>query len=243
MKNPKFSLMVTFKLGDGSTSLYEMSEPHEAQEFFDRLKAGFLQWRGPLSNSMHSLSIFAPIPRRDASYRDLIQSVCERWNADVEIAKLGPSHVEISLTNRGDNWVGCTTARDIVHKMHSEQGDMYFVDYAQWMRDIEARLRKAKKDEKSRRRANPVRYPVELPGNIKSEIARYLRLEYGESARDKGSVKARDLAFEGEFVIDGVPTQFWRYPTSNPKKPSWATVERFDDSYCLGMTGDRPPKE
>ena len=44
----------------------------------------------------------------------------------------------------------------------------------------EAQVREAKAAERARRRANPVEHPVALPANIKSEIARYLRLEYGE---------------------------------------------------------------
>lgn len=242
MRDSMFQITTTFAMGDGSMSLCDMSLSQEPQEFFDRLKQGFLQWRRSLSNSMHSLSVFVPVARREEPYRDLIQSVCALWNSDPDIATVGPSHIELSLTNRGDGWIGCTTAKDFIRKMHSEQGEMHFLDYAVLLRDLEAQRRKAEKDEKARRRANPVQVPVELPANIKSEIARYLRLEYGESARDKDSVKARDLKFDGEFVIDGVPTQFWRYPSSNPKKPQWATVERLEQMYCLGMTGDPPPK-
>lgn len=238
-----FNITATFWMGDSGTSLCEMSEPLDAEEFFDRLKVGFLHWRRNRSESMQSLSITAPIPRREDFYRELIEGLCSRWNSDEEIANVGPSHVELSLAYHYINWVGCTTAKNAVYKSNSEQGAMQFVDYVRLLEDINARLRKAKADEKSRRRANPVKYPVELPGNIKTEIARYLRLEYGESARDKDSLKARDLKFVGEFVIDGVPTQFWQYPTSNPKKPNWATVERFEDTYCLGMSCNLPQKK
>ena len=241
MKIPPFTITTTFNFGDRSSCLCEMSEPLDTQEFFDRLKLGFLQWRRSLSDSLHSLTVSAPIPRKDEAYRDLIQGLCDRWNSDPELAASGPTHVELALTHRHIDWIGCTTAKIVLYKMQSEQGDMYLVDYAQLHRDLEAQVRKAKAAEKARRRANPVEHPVALPANIKSEIARYLRLEYGESARDKDSLKARDLQFAGEFVIEGVPTQFWSYPSSNPKKPMWATVERFDDSYCLGMTDKRPP--
>jgi hypothetical protein len=218
-----------------------MSGPLELDEFFARLKAGYLQWRRQLSNARHSLSIFAPIPRRDASYRDLLHGLCDRWNADQDIASAGPRHVELALGNRGDSWIGCTTAKDPIGKRRSEQGDMRFVDYALLKQAIESQQRRAQGDEKAHRRANPVVHPVGLPLNIASEIANYLRLEYGETARGKNSVKARNLRFEGEFVVDGVPTQFWRYPTSDSSKRRWATVERFDDSYHLGTTSEPPP--
>lgn len=78
-----------------------------------------------------------------------------------------------------------------------------------------------------------------LPENIATEIASYLRLEYGERSQDKASLKEHDLVYEGDFVLDGVPTQFWRYPTWDGF--AWATVERFENSYCLGMTDVPPP--
>ena len=243
MKIPAFNITATFTIFDRITCLCEMSEPQDTREFFDRLKLGFLQWRRSLSDSLHSLTVSVPIPRKNEAYRDLIHGVCERWNSDPDIAAAGPTHVELALTDRHINWIGCTTAKIVHYKMQSEQGDMYLVDYVQLHRNLEAQVREAKAAERARRRANPVEHPVALPANIKSEIARYLRLEYGESARAKDSLKARNLEFAGEFVIDGVPTQFWSYPSSNPKKPMWATVERLDGSYCLGMTDKRPPTE
>ena len=244
MTNPKFNVTSTFSMWESSTCLGEMSEPLDTQEFFARLKAGFLQWRRERSAElMHSLTIVAPISERADVYRDLIKDVCLLWNSDLDIAQVGPTHIELALAYKWENWVGCTTAKNVIFKSGCEQGPMQFVDYALVHKDINQQMRTAKANEKARRRANPVTFPIELPANIKTEIARYLRLEYGESARDKSSLKARDLTFEGEFVIDGVPTQFWHYPSSNPKKTNWATVERFDDSYCLGMTDKLPVKK
>lgn len=240
MTKLKFSITTNFSMGENSSSLCEMSEPLDIEEFFDRLKAGFLQWRRDRSKAMHSLSIRVPISRRDDLYRDMIQGLCSRWNSDQDIADVGPSHIELSFAHRYVDWIGCTTAKNVTLKWQSEQGAMQFVDYIILMKAINAQLREWKTKERSRRRSNPVKHPAELPGNIKTEIARYLRLEYGESAHDKNSVKARDLKFVGEFIIDGVPTQFWEYPTSNPKKPNFATVERFDGSYCLGMSCNLP---
>lgn len=81
-----------------------------------------------------------------------------------------------------------------------------------------------------------------MPRTIRSQLAHYLRLEYGEDHKDKSSIKAKDLSFDGEFVIDGVPTQFWRYPSSDPQGYNWATVERFEDNCVLGFADEPPPK-
>ena len=243
MKIPAFNITATFTIFDRSSCLCEMSEPQDAQEFFDRLKLGFLQWRRSLSDSLHSLTVSAPIPRKNEAYRDLIQGICERSNSDPDIAAAGPTHVELALTDRHINWIGCTTAKIVLYKMQSEQGDMYLVDYVQLHRNLEAQVREAKAAEKARRRANPVEHPVVLPANIKSEIARYLRTGIRRKCTRQGQFEGAQPGVRGEFVIDGVPTQFWSYPSSNPKKPMWATVERLDGSYCLGMTDKRPPTQ
>lgn len=71
-------------------------------------------------------------------------------------------------------------------------------------------------------------------------LADYLRLEYGEDINDAESIKASDLIYVGHFVIDGVATDYWSYPTSG--EPSWAIIEKIDDRDCASMTSNPPPR-
>lgn len=70
-------------------------------------------------------------------------------------------------------------------------------------------------------------------------LVEYLRLEYGEDEDDPDSIKASDLKYVGEFMIDGVKTRYWSYPTSG--EPAWATIEFLPDGECAGMTDVPPP--
>ncbi len=70
-------------------------------------------------------------------------------------------------------------------------------------------------------------------------LADYLRLEYGEDVNDPDSVKASDLKYIGEFVIDGIVTEYWSYPTSG--EPMWAIIQIIDDRDCASMTNIPPP--
>lgn len=69
-------------------------------------------------------------------------------------------------------------------------------------------------------------------------VAAYLRLEYGEDAEDPASLQASDLTYLGRFNVDGHPTDYWQYPTSD--KPAYATMAVWKDSSVLSMT-DEPP--
>jgi len=71
-------------------------------------------------------------------------------------------------------------------------------------------------------------------------LADYLRLEYGEDESDPDSIKASDLTYVGEFVVDGVPTKYWSYPTS--KEPGWVTIEEHGEQRSANMTSTAPPK-
>jgi hypothetical protein len=84
---------------------------------------------------------------------------------------------------------------------------------------------------------------MKLPQGIETELLEYLHLEFGETAGSKGALKPEDLAYEGEAVVDGVPTHYWRV---GRRKKLWATVAPVDDSYCLSTTTVPPvpqPKE
>jgi hypothetical protein len=235
-----FKIIASFKMPDGVTAIATMPAPLDASEYFTILKLGVMGWYISLPAGRHSISVNSTVPRRDDIYRRLLEDICQCWNADPDLKALSTVHVEVSLNNRGDGWVGCSTAIDELDK-RSGQREMHFLDYSRLIQELEARQQALEEEARKKRRENPVLTPVDLPRNITSEIARYLRLEYGEIYGEKGSIKARDLKFEGEFVIDGVPTQYWSYPTSTKSGVAWATVERFDDTYCLGMTETPPP--
>lgn len=80
-----------------------------------------------------------------------------------------------------------------------------------------------------------------LPRGIKSQVLRYLHLEYGESPRNRDALKLSDLSYEGAYERDGVPTHFWSYPTSSGK--AYATVVVSGNSYAIGTTDDRPGEQ
>ncbi|NIB41475.1 hypothetical protein HBA55_17870 [Pseudomaricurvus alkylphenolicus] len=71
-------------------------------------------------------------------------------------------------------------------------------------------------------------------------VADYLRLEYGEDIQDPDSVKASDIKHIGEFVINGVVTDYFSYPHSG--EPSWAIIETIDDKDCVSITSNPPPE-
>lgn len=69
-------------------------------------------------------------------------------------------------------------------------------------------------------------------------VIEYLRLEYGEDASDPDSLQVSDLIYLGRFNVDGSPTDYWQYPTSD--KPAYATMTISEGSTALSMT-DAPP--
>lgn len=70
-------------------------------------------------------------------------------------------------------------------------------------------------------------------------MADYLRLEYGEDAEDPDSLKASDLIYLGRFIVNGHPTDYWQYPTSD-NTPAYATMTMHESGSALSMT-DEPP--
>lgn len=69
-------------------------------------------------------------------------------------------------------------------------------------------------------------------------VVEYLRLEYGEDAEDPDSLQASDLTYLGRFNVDGYPTEYWQYPTSD--LPAYATMTMRDGTTALSIT-DEPP--
>ena len=78
---------------------------------------------------------------------------------------------------------------------------------------------------------------MELEDDIEKGVLEYLHLEYGESPEDEDSLKLSDLKYEGEYILEGIPTYFWSYPTNSP---CWAIVKPYDDAYCFDMTTTSP---
>ena len=77
-------------------------------------------------------------------------------------------------------------------------------------------------------------------------LLEYLHLETGEEAGEEDTLKANDLVYVGEYVIDGILCKYWSYPTTG--EPMWATIEDYSglESYsglqCIGMTATPPPQ-
>jgi hypothetical protein len=85
-----------------------------------------------------------------------------------------------------------------------------------------------------------VRHTLQQSFNTPEEwVANYLRLEYGEDATDPDSLQASDLSYLGRFEVNGCPTDYWQYPTSD-KTPAYATMTMRDGTTELSMT-DEPP--
>lgn len=222
----------------GTLALAAAPAPRSAEELFLHVKSTFLQWHAD-SPRPYSLTVYATVQSRDAAYTDLVEQFCSHWNGDADIASLPATHVEVSLSYKGDAWIGCTTVTDPLNK-NSSACAMHAFEFAPLMAKLEAQQLDLEEAERRRRRANPVENPVPLPSDLASEIAKYLRLEFGEDGRRKGSVKVADLVFDGEHVVDGVPTQFWRYP-ARVGEPGWVTAERFEDHYCISVASAGPP--
>lgn len=222
------------------STTYRMEPPATASECFNRLDRVYREWRGGLRDGNHTLEVQMPISNRLSSYESTLRDVCGLWNAAPISTEFPGTRLNVWLTYRGKNWLGCSTAVD-TSSPESEQGPLRLIVWADTLRASRARDRASMNEERAKRRANPVRNPVEVPKNIARDLARYLRLEFGESPRSTKSVKASNLEFVGEFVVDGVPTQYWSFPNSAPPRV-WAIVERFDDHIGLATTTRRPPR-
>jgi hypothetical protein len=209
-----------------------------AQALFEAFRRDLNGWSSRLkiaAGPIHSYEAHVALLNRPSDCHAPLEVFCSLWNADVVLASI-PAKVTIKLIYRSATLLACTNSIGLP-MLSKGIGPMRIFDEEAELAALTQALEAEIKQSKAAQRAAPVTDPVELPKDIRTRIAAYLRLEYGESARDKASIKARDLVLEGEFVIDGVPTQFWRYPS---KSPSWATVERFADHYCLGMGESHP---
>ncbi|SMC29926.1 hypothetical protein SAMN02745857_04269 [Andreprevotia lacus DSM 23236] len=75
-----------------------------------------------------------------------------------------------------------------------------------------------------------------LPDDIIQEIVDYVRQEFGEDPADPASLQPEQVAYRGEFDLDGVPTHYWQVGRN-----VWATVAPYgDDCYSIDITDVSP---
>lgn len=70
---------------------------------------------------------------------------------------------------------------------------------------------------------------MNLPKNIKYQIAEYLNLEFGSN----------DIA-ENQLEYVGSSNNISYWVLSKSAQRYWATVEPYEDSYLIGMTSTEP---
>ncbi len=219
------------------------------EELFNNLKKAYLEWRRRLGESAKTCNVTGGTGRQSSDTELKTKQLCEYWNQDKELISLSPIRLKFTVEAAFKPWIGftSTTGQGMYGELSSTM--RIFYEKQETAATIQALMARGKEAEErlareiletKKRNAERARNPIALPGGIAKEIAEYLRLEYGERWWQKGAIRASNLKFVGEYVIDGVTTQYWSYPTSTGVE--WATVERFDDGYCLGMTSDPPPE-
>ncbi|HEX5130380.1 MAG TPA: hypothetical protein VFV90_11570 [Usitatibacter sp.] len=239
MTAPELHTAASFVVQGKHSSVTELEYQTDHDEYFVTLKSGFLRWAGDLPPTEgHHISIFTHFRGPAEKQRAFAAAICERWNGDADLTRFEGIGVEVSIGTNARVSFGCTTFGDVV--MKTGRVPMHVVDFGEVLERIKNEQEAQAEQERQRRRNNPVRRPALVPPWIRWDLASYLRLEFGESFWQWDSVKPWHLKYLGEYVIDGVPTRYWRYPTSDGK-PRYATVERFEDSICLGMTEEDPP--
>ena len=67
-------------------------------------------------------------------------------------------------------------------------------------------------------------------------LLEYLQLKLGEPAQ---AFTAKDLAYVREYVLGGVPHQYWSYP--NQGAPCWVTIKTHAGMQSIGLTDLAPP--
>ena len=70
---------------------------------------------------------------------------------------------------------------------------------------------------------------MNLPHDIKSQVAEYLTLEFGSN----------DIT-ENHLEYLGSKNELHYWTLSKSGKSYWATVEPYEDSYIIGMTTSKP---
>jgi hypothetical protein len=224
-----------------------------ADDVFSHLKKAYLNWRREVRDSARACEVVGYVDDKSSEGEQRIRSLCELWNQDAELTALPPINFILVVEAGVWSWMGLTSSvAPVVPMDRQNSSTMRLFDFkqehAQEMAAWETHWAEyGKKNEESlareleaakKKNAEKARNPMQVPKGVAGELAAYLRLEFGESWYPR-SVKAYHLKFVGEYMIDGVTTQYWSFPTS--AEPMWATVERFDNSYSLGMTSDPPP--
>lgn len=213
----------------------------ELAQLFELLQPAIREWLGQQqggADRRHSLSIVLDCGRRSAEQAAQLQSFCDQWNAAAALDGDKTLFLELSLGDGRTSWLQASNKVDLF-AYPPQVGAMHCFDTEWLLQQSELRGQQLEQEARALRLANPVQRPAPVPWNIRWQLAAYLRLEYGESFWSRRGLKPWQLRFDGEHVIDGVPTQFWRYPSSEGH--SWASVERLDDTICLGFADGPPP--
>lgn len=237
------SFKIQFHVGHGRTSkaVAEVSLGDSSAALFEAIKMGYLAWRRQVGEGSHDMQVFAYAPKRLPRYPELVEDLVTAWNGDGELQRLVPMRFEFWIGTRARQWLGFTNGR-----FPHDPGRLSRQVRALKMEDREAELEAHRAAlamaSQIGQQQLKVGQAVDLPADIRSEVVAYLNLEFGESSDGLGVLTDKDLTWEGEFLLDGVPTQYWRFPTSVPAGAAWATVGRYSDHYVLGMT-TTPPQE
>lgn len=73
--------------------------------------------------------------------------------------------------------------------------------------------------------------------SVEHEIVEYLRLEFGEDDSEEGSIQVEDLAFQGEFEIEGIVRRCWSFASYNDSQ--WVSAHEVDGGLCFDLV-DNP---
>lgn len=223
----------------------ELKHSDDIGAYFAQLKLGLLDWRAQLpKNANAQMLLVTNCYRPKAEQLAFAQRLCAAWNADPAVREDVRLNLEVHIGTNALTTYCCTTFVDVREKTGHQL--MRVIDL-QAMFEVRNKARdKAPQEqeaaEREARRANPVTAPAFVPPWIAWHVASYLRLEYGESFFSADGLKPWQLKRLGEYLVDGVPTIYWQYPTSD-KVPHYAIVQRFSSHYALSMTDEPPPVE
>ena len=235
-KHPLVKWSQEIPIGDHRLCAGGISPDAEADEIFEAISQLYVSWMSESEGHPSRLDLSMLARRRELRLEELARTLVEKWNS----AGIGlpNGRFELWIGTEAENWFGLTNGAHPVNWMPVESV-VRFVTYSETEEAKEAYFREEEERERARRRANPVLAPVNLPRNIASELARYLKLEFPELGAAPCSLTAKNLKLAADVIVDGVPTQYWLVPNSE-NRPLWGLVERFDDGYCLSHT-QKPP--
>jgi hypothetical protein len=234
-----FKIRSVFEIGGVHEAIAELACSDDVDAYVSQLKLGVMTWLSKIpKNAQANVWVFTNYRRPREVQLEFADRLCSAWNADAEVRDDPRANLRVDIGSKALTTYCCSTFEDLAEKKGRQP--MRVFDLQAMAKAAEEERLKQEATEREQRRANPVTRPIWVPPWIAWSVARYLRLEYGESFLSADGLKPWQLKRLGEYVVDGVPTIYWQYPTSD-KVPRYATVERFNDHYALGMTDEPPP--